>query len=178
MKMWVVMTGSSCGLKNDNVSNVEFCAVAGLEDIFETGVACPHEMAQECGIAIKPFMEEIRHCQHDMAISYPRQQTSADKVCPSVGIDLGAGKTKAGFAGESDTSYFTAVAASVLNKAHLFGVAAVQHFLDGIVIIGTVKFGMGLLKRIPVIIENLLKCIFINAFHSCSMGTTIPKLAG
>jgi hypothetical protein len=37
---------------------------------------------------------------------------------------------------------------------------------------------MGLLKRIPVIIENLLECVFVNAFHGCSLRTTITELVG
>jgi len=176
MQMRVVMAGSSCGLKNDNVSNVEFCAGAGLENIFETGVACPHEVAQQCGIAIKPFMEEIRHCQHDVPITDSRQQASADEVCPSVGIDFSAGKAEAGFAGKGDTACFSTVAAAVLYKAHFSRIAAIKHFLDGIVIIGTVKFGMRLLKRIPVVVENLLERVFVDAFHGCSLRTTIPEL--
>jgi hypothetical protein len=36
---------------------------------------------------------------------------------------------------------------------------------------------MGMLKRIPVIIENLLECIFINALHGSSLRTTIPEMA-
>jgi hypothetical protein len=35
---------------------------------------------------------------------------------------------------------------------------------------------MHLLKRIPVIIENLLECVFVNAFHGCSLRTTIPEM--
>jgi hypothetical protein len=174
MKVGVVMAGSSCGLKNYNVSNIEFCTGAGLENIFETGATCSHERTEQYGITIKPFMQEIRHGQHDMAISYPRQQTSADEVCPSVGIDFSAGKTEAGFAGKSDTSYFAAIAASVLDKPHLLGITAVEHFLNGVGIIRVVKSWMVLLEYIPVIVENLLECIFVNAFHGCSLRTTIP----
>jgi hypothetical protein len=36
--------------------------------------------------------------------------------------------------------------------------------------------GMHLLKCIPVIIENLLECVFVNAFHGCSLRTTIPEM--
>jgi len=175
MKVRVVMTGSSSGLKNYNVSDIEFCAGAGFENVFEAGVACLHEMGKQCWIAIKPFMQEIRHCQYDMAISYPGQQTSADEVCPSVGIDFSAGKTEAGFAGKSDASGFTAIAASVLYKAHLFRIAAVEHFLNGIIVIRAVKAWMTLLECIPVIVKNLLENIFINAFHGCFVGTTITK---
>jgi hypothetical protein len=113
-----------------------------------------------------------------MTISYAGQEPPADEVCPSVGIALGTGKTEAGFAGESDTPYLSAVATSVLHKAHLFRITAVEHFLDGIVVIRTVETWIGLLKRIPMIIENLLKRVFVNAFHGCSVRTTITELAG
>ena len=112
-----------------------------------------------------------------MSISHARQKPPADEVCPSVGIDLGTGKTKARLAGESDTTYLSAVAASVLDKAHFLRITAVEHFLDSFVIFGITKAWTELLKCIPVIIENLLKCVFVNAFHGCSLETTITKLA-
>ena len=169
MKVGVVMTGSSSGLENDDVSDVEFYTGAGVENIFETGITCSHERAEQCGIAVKPYSQELRHGQYDMTISYAGQEPSADEVGPSVGIALSTGKTEAGFAGEGDTPYLSAVATSVLHKAHLVGIAAVEHFLDGIVVIRTVETWIGLLKRIPMIIENLLKRVFVNAFHGCSV---------
>jgi hypothetical protein len=36
---------------------------------------------------------------------------------------------------------------------------------------------MQLFKRIPVFVENLLECVFINAFHGSSLRTTIPEMA-
>ena len=54
MKMGVVMSGTSCGLENDNISNIELDAGAGVEHIFEVGMACPHEGAEQFGITIKP----------------------------------------------------------------------------------------------------------------------------
>jgi hypothetical protein len=177
MKMRVVMGGTSCGLKNYNVSDVECFTGAGLENIFETGVTCSDKMAQQFGIAIKPFMQEIRHCQHDMAIIYPRQQASADEICPSVGINFATGKAEAGFAGKSDTSGISAVAASVLYKAHLVRVAAVEHFLNGVGVIRVVKAPIKLFKRIPVIVEDILECVFVNAFHGYSLLTKIAELA-
>ena len=178
MKMGVVMSGPSGGLENDNVSDVEFNTGTGLENIFETGITCSHERTEQCGIVVKPCSQELRHSQHHMSISYSWQKPSADEVGPSVGISLCTGKTETGFAGESDTSYFSAVATSVLDKAHLFGIAAVKHFLHGIIVIGNVKAWTELLKRIPVVIENLLKRIFVNAFHGRSLRTTITELAG
>ena len=177
MKVWVVMAGTSCGLQNNNVSHVKFSTTAGVENIFETGITSSHEWAEQCGITIKPCSQELRHGQYDMAISYAGQQPPPNEIRPSVGIALCTGKTEAGFAGERDAPYLAALATSVLDKAHLFGVAAVKHFLDGVIVVGIVKAWMGLLKSIPVIIENLLECVFINAFHGCSLRTTITELA-
>ena len=176
MQVGVVMAGASGGLEHDDVSDVEVEACAGFENIFETGMPGPHERTEPFGVTKEPEPKTFRHGQYDMAIGDTGQQASADEVGPSVGVSLGAGKTEAGFAGKGYASYFAAVAASVLDKAHLFGVAAVEHFLDGVVIIGTVKFGMGLLKRIPVIAENLLECVFVNAFHGCSLRTTVTEM--
>jgi len=110
-----------------------------------------------------------------MAISYAGQKPPADEVGPSVGISLGTRKAEAGFAGKGDTSYFSALAAAILDKAHLVGITAVEHFLDGVVVIRTVKSWMNLLKRIPMIVENLLECVFVNAFHDRSLRTTLPN---
>lgn len=176
MKMGVVMAGSSGGLEHNDVSDVEFNAGVRVENVFETGMPCSHEEAEQFGITIKPGMQKLRHGQDHMAIRDTRKEASSDEVGPSVGIDLGTGKTKARFAGEGNTAYFSTVAASVLHEAHFFGIAAVQHFLDGISVVRTVKAWTELFKRIPVIIENLFEYVFVNAFHGCSLRTTIPEL--
>jgi hypothetical protein len=113
-----------------------------------------------------------------MSISHAGKKSSGDEICPAICIDFGTGKTKAGLAGESDTSYFSTVAASVLHKAHLFGIAAVKHFLDCFGVVRSVKTWLKLSKDIPVIIEYLLECVFIDAFHGRSLRTTITELAG
>jgi len=177
MKVGVVMAGTSCGLQNNNVSHVKSGTTAGVENIFETGMTGSHEWAEQCGITIKPCSQELRDGQHDMSISYTGQQPPPDEIRPSVGVAFCTGKAEAGFAGESDTPYLAALAASVLDKAHLFGIAAVKHFLDGVIVVGTVKAWMGLLKCIPVIVENLLETVFVDAFHGCSLRTTITELA-
>jgi len=91
----VVMAGTSGGLKNEDVSNVEFYAGTGIENIFEAVMSCSYEWAQQCGITIKPYSQELRHGQYDMAISYAGQQPSSDEVCPSVGISPCTGKAEA-----------------------------------------------------------------------------------
>lgn len=168
------MAGPSGGLEHDDVSDVKRGATAGGKNVFEAGMRSPHEGTESVRVPKEPSPKTFRHGQYDMAIGNSGQQASADEVGPSVGVSFGTGQAEAGFAGESDTSYFAAVTTPELDKAHLLGVAAVEHFLDGIDIIGTVKCGMCLLKRIPVIIENLLECVFVNTFHGCSMRTTIP----
>ena len=174
MQVGVVMAGASGGLKHDDVSDVQLHPGAGLENIFEAGMSGPHEGAEPFGVTKEPESKRFGHGQYDMAIGHSGQQASADEIRPSIGVSLGTGQAEAGLAGKCDASYLAAVAASELGKPHLLGVAAVEHFLDGIVIIGTVKFGMRLLERIPVIIKNLLECVFVNAFHGCSLRTTIP----
>lgn len=175
MKMGVVMAGASGGLENDDVSHVEVDAGTGVEDVFETGMTRSHQWAQQCGVAVEPCSQELGHGQYDMAIGDAGQKPPADEVGPSVGISLGTGQAEAGFAGKGDTSYFATLAASVLDKAHLVGITAVEHFLDGVVVIRTVKSWMNLLKRIPMIVKNLLKRVSVNTFHGCSLRTTIPN---
>jgi hypothetical protein len=177
MKMRVVMAGSSSGLENDNVSDVEFDTGAGIENIFETGMSCSHERAEQFRITIKPGSEELRHGQHYMPIRYAGKKSSGDKICPAVCIDFCTGKTKAGFACKGNSANLPTLAASVLDKTHLFRIAAVKHFLDGVVVVGTIKSCVGLLKRIPMVVENVLKSVFVNAFHGCSLRTTITELA-
>lgn len=177
MKVGVVMAGSSGGLENNDVSDVEFNSASGLENVFEAGMACSHQWTQQCGVTTKPCSQELGHGQDDMAIGDAGQKPPADEVGPSFGISLGTGKAEAGFAGKGDSSYFSALTASVLDKAHLVGITAVEHFLDGVVVIRTVKSWMNLLKRIPMIVENLFECVFVNAFHGCSLRTTIPEWA-
>ena len=171
------MAGSTGGLEDDNISNIELDAGAGVENVFETGITCPHERTEQRRVAKEPGSKELRHGQDHMAVSDTRKETPSDEIGPSVGIDLGTRQAKAGFAGEGNAAYFSTVAASVLNKAHLFGIAAVEHFLDSVVVVGTVKAWTKLFKRIPMIVENLFERVFVNAFHSCSLQTIIPELA-
>jgi len=177
MEMRVVMAGSSCGLQDDNVADIELDRSTSVENVFETGIARSHEWTEQCGVAKKPDSQELRHGQYHMSISYARQQSSSDKVCPAVGINLGTGKTKAGLAGESNSAYFSTVAASVLNKAHLVRIAAVKHFIDGLVVVRAIKAWTELFECIPMVVKDSFECVFIDAFHGCSLRTTITELA-
>lgn len=177
VEMRVVMSGTSGSLQYDNVSDVKIGVGASIEDVFETGMSCPHERTEQFWVAKEPGTEEFRHCQYDMAIGYARQQPSSDEIRPSVSIALGTGKTEAGFTGEGNAAYLSTGAASVLHKAHLFLIAAAEHLVDSLIIVWTVKAWSKLLKRIPVIVKNLLECVLINAFHGCSLRTTITEMA-
>jgi hypothetical protein len=176
MQMRVVMAGSASSLENDDVSDIEFHSDASVENVFETGVSCPHKRAEQFWIMTKPCSEELRHGQDHMAVINARQQPSSNEISPTVSINFSARQTKTGFAGEGNAANFSTVAASVLNKTHLFWITTAKHFLDGSVVIETVKFWMNLRKRIPMVVENLLECVFVNAFHGCPLRTTIARL--
>ena len=176
MQVRIIMAGPSGGLQDNNVSHIEFNPGAGVENVFETGMSCPHEGTEQGGVTKEPGSQELRHGQDHMAVSDAGQEASSDEVGPAVGVNLGTRKTEAGFAGKGNSAYFSTVAASVLDKAHLFRIAAVEHLLNSFFVVGTVKAWMELLKRIPVIVENLLKGVFVDAFHDCFLRTTITEL--
>jgi len=176
MEVRIVMAGPSGGLENNNVTHIDNPG-ASVENVFETGMSCPHEGTEQGRVAKEPGLEELRHGQDHMSISDAGQEASSDEIGPAVGVNLGTGKTKTGFAGKGNSAYFSTVAASVLDKAHLFWIAAVEHLLNSFVVVLTVKAWPELLKRIPVIVENLLKSVFVDAFHGCSQRTTITELA-
>ena len=179
MEVVVVMSGASGSLQDDNVTYVEFFyPCAGLENIFDTGMSCPHEWAEQFWITEEPDTKELRYRQDYMSINYAWQQSSSDEVSPSVSIDFCTGKAEAGLAGESDSACLSTVAATVLHKAHLFGITAVKHFLDCFGVVWAIETWLKLSKGIPVIIEYLLKCVFVDAFHGRSLRTTITELAG
>ena len=175
VQVGVVMAGSPCGLENDDVSDIEFNSASGFKNVFEAGMSCSHEWTEQCGVTIKPCSQEFGHGQYDMTIGDAGQEPSADKVSPSFGVSLGAGQAEAGFTGKGDSSYFATLAAAVLDIAHLVGITATEHLRDGIVVVRMVKSWMRQLKLIPVIVKNLLEPVFVNAFHGCSLRTTIPE---
>jgi len=177
MKMGVVPPGTSCGLQDDDIPDVEFDPRARVENVFETGMARSHEGTEPCGIAKKPDSEILRHGQDHMAIRDARQQSSCHKVGPTVGIHLGTGKTKAGLAGECNSAYFSAGAASVLNKTHLVRVAAAKHFIDRLIVVRIIKAWMALFECLPMVVKDSFERVLIDAFHGCSLRTTITELA-
>ena len=158
------------------MTGVQTCALPIY--IFDTGMSCPHEWAEQFWITKEPDTKKFRHSQDYMPIGYTWQQPSSDEVRPSVSIDFCAGKTKAGLAGESNSTCFATVAAAVLHKAHLFWVTAVKHFLDCFGVVRAIKARLKLSKRIPVIMEYLLECVFVDAFHGHSLRTKIAELSG
>src|SRR5680860_1643535 len=87
MQMRVVMSGSSSGLENNNVSHIKFNAGAGVENVFETGMSSSDERAEQFRITVKPCSQELRHGQHYVSICYAGQKSSGDKISPTVSID-------------------------------------------------------------------------------------------
>jgi hypothetical protein len=114
-----------------------------------------------------------------MSICDTRQQSSSDEVRPSVSVDLCTGQAETGLACEGYSTGLSTVAAAVLYKAHLFGVAAVKHFLYSFGVVRAIKTTwVKLSEGVPVIIEYLLECIFVDAFHGNSLRKKIAELAG
>ena len=89
-----------------------------------------------------------------MAVSDTGKEALSDEVRPLIGVDASAGETEGGLARESDASCLSAAHAAVLHEAHLFGITAVQHFLDGFVVERCVKAGMRSLELRPVILKD------------------------
>ena len=54
--------------------------------------------------------------------------------------------------------------AAVFGVSHLFGVTAVQHFIDDSIIISCIITDIYLLERLPVVNKNLLECRFCDMF--------------
>ena len=85
-----------------------------------------------------------------------------------LGIGLCARETKGGFAGEGDAPLLSTVEATILCEPHLFGVTAVEHFLDDLIIVGRVVSWVERFEVIPIIAENLLERILVDMFHGSS----------
>lgn len=47
VKMRMIMAGSFCGLKDDDVPNIEFDVIARVENIVKTSISCPHERVEQ-----------------------------------------------------------------------------------------------------------------------------------
>ena len=139
-------------------------------------MTCQHKRTEQRGIAIEPDVKEIWHGQYDVPVCYTGYESSSDVVGPSVSVNLGTRQAKARFAGEGDTAGFSTRRATVLYKAHLIRVAAVEHFLDVIVVIRVVVARINLLKQIPILCKDSLKCIFLKTIHGCHLRTTISNL--
>ncbi len=176
MKVWVVMAGPAGSLQNDNVADIKVNTSIGPQDILQTGMTCPHEWAEQIAIAIEPGVKEIRHGQDDMLVCYTGYEPSSDVIGPSIGVDFGARQTEAGFTCEGDAAGFSTKWATVLYKAHLFRVAAVQHFLHCLVVFWAVVTRIKFLELIPVALKNTLKGVLVNAFHGSPLRTTIDGL--
>lgn len=121
-------------------------------------------------------MKEIWHGQDDVPVRYTGYESSSDVIGPSIGVDFGTRQTETRFTGESNAAGFSTRWATVLHKAHLFGVAAVQHFLHCLVVFWAVVTRMDLLELIPVVLKNTLKGIIVNAFYGSQLQTTIDGL--
>ncbi len=98
-----------------------------------------------------------------MAVRDTGEEAPSDEVRPSIGVDPSTGKTEAGLAGEADPSGLSACHAAVLDEAHLFRIATVQHLLDGFGVLIGVETGIGGLEIVPVLQEDSLERADVDA---------------
>ena len=176
MKVRVVMAGPAGSLQNDNVSDIKVNTSIGPQDILQAGMTYPHEWAEQIAIAIEPCVKEIWHGQDDMSVCYTGYESSSDVIGPSICVNFGTRQAEAGFTCEGDAAGFSTRWATVLDKTHLFWIAAVQHFLQCLVVFWVVVTRMDLLEPIPVVLKNTLKGVLVNAFHGSLPRTTIDGL--
>ena len=85
------------------------------------------------------------------------------------------GKTEAGLAREGNPASFPTIKASVLDEAHFLRISAVQHLLDGDVVVGGVKARIRRLEQLPVIPENLLESFLVDVRHGDPWSTAYDK---
>ena len=163
MQMRIVVPRSPGGLQNDNGSYVERNTGRSMHDVFQASILSLPECAQQCWIAIEVRMQKVGDNQDDVPVSDAGKQASCNEVRPLLGVYAIAGKTKARLAGEGDSPGLPAVPATVLDKPHSFGITAIQHLPDSLVVLRRVKTGINILKFVPVILENLLERTVINA---------------
>ena len=169
----VIVAGSTGGLQDDDSADVEVYTGVGTEDILQTCVTRLNERAEERGVSIEPRVKKVRHGKDHVTIGYAGQESSADEVCPSVSIDFCAGQTEAGLAGKGNAASFSTGHAAVLHETHLFRVAAVQHLLDGLVIVRAVIAGIDGLEIIPMVFEDSFEGSFVDVSYDCSSPGTI-----
>ncbi len=116
-------------------------------------------------------MKKVWDREYDMAVGDPGEQATTDEIDPAVGVGLGAGEAESGLAGKGDASCIAAVGAAILGVAHFFRVAAVEHFLNGNVVVGGCEPGMDGLEGVPVVAEDLFEGGFVDMFRRRHEGT-------
>ena len=91
-----------------------------------------------------------------------RDQASPDELHPSIRVGLGAGEAERRFAAHRYLVGVPASCAEVSDVAHFGWIAAVEHFLYHLIIVGSIVARLRVFKLIPVIPEYLLECLFGN----------------
>ena len=177
VQMGVKLSRAAIGLQHHHAADVQWLTDGGLEDVSQTGIPGSHQLAKQVGTLIEPAAEEVGGGQHEMAIGDARQQAAADEIGPLRHPRLGAAEAETGFAGEGNPASFAAEWAAVLHAAHLLRVAAVEHLLDGRVVVRRVESGIPRLEGIPMIPEDLFERVCVHAAHGCPLEEQLTRYA-
>jgi hypothetical protein len=166
VQMGIVVAGSTARLQDDDRADVQWNPGASRQDVGQAGVPDLHQGGKQLGMVIEPGVKELGDGQDKMTITDVGKKTSSNEIDPGVGVSLGARETEGRFTTEGNATDGSTVGAAILREAHLFGIAAIEHFLHDLPIIGSIVMRVGGLKCLPVIAEDLLEGILVNMFHS------------
>ena len=173
MEMGIELPRSSEGLQYHHATDIKGLASRGLKDVEETGMASPHQFAEQVGALIEPVAEEVRGGQNEVAVGDSRKESASDEVSPLAHPWLCTREAKAGLAGEGQLASLAAIDATVLDVTHLVRVTAVQHLLDGRVVVPCIEGGIPFFERVPVIPEDLPERSNVHRSHDCAPKTSL-----
>ena len=162
--MSMLLTIAAMSLHHHGVAAFERPTTATTKDIIETAHATLHEGTQQhlC-VAIQACPYHRRHGQDNVAIDHALMQRLADLSDPIVDRDFGASQTERGLATHRDEVLPLATMLTViLDRAHLVGIAAVEHLVYETVIVA------GIVARVDVVM--LKKSVGATPLNSCGFA--------
>jgi hypothetical protein len=150
---------AAMGLHNYGVAALERPPTETTKDIIETAHATWHEGTQQHGcVAIKACPSHRRDSQANRAIDHALMQHLADLSDPIVHIDFGASQTERRLATHRDEVLPLATMLTViLDRAHLVGIATVEHLLSETVIVAGIVARVDVFEALPVIDKDLFE---------------------
>src|SRR5688500_189860 len=123
-----------------DVTILEWFAPDLAIEVIQALPPAPHQLTQQdLSVLVEGGAEHVWHRQDDMAIDHALMQGLAHLADPVVHVDFGTPQAQRRFtAHRHEMLALTTVETSILDIAHLVGVAAIKHLVDETVIVGRV----------------------------------------